>query len=81
MWVHTEDSHEGVLGENRGMEGYKFVPIHEYRNNMTRQCQEGPQQLEVEKLQKQQKVKCLTKKIDYIWPFKMSFTLSHGSNN
>ena len=41
MWLHTEKFHEGVIGEDKGIDGYKMVVTDFQTNNLWRQIKEG----------------------------------------
>ena len=41
MWEHTRDCHEGVIGENDGVEDYRFSVSGVFRKCLDRQVDEG----------------------------------------
>ena len=81
MWLHTQQQHGGVIGDNKGLSDYRFELISSYRDNLSRQSSEGHTQHQLEQLQQLNRVKCLFSKIDYIKPFKTNHVITQGSSN
>ena len=78
MWSHTL-SHHG--GEATGMSDYRFVMLGRFKDNLSRQVDEGWRQSELERLQREQRVLAMNSKIDFVKPFMTSLTVSKGSGN
>ena len=80
MWIHTEQHHEGKIGENRGQNDYKVTVTDHFRSNLQRQIQEGVRQTRNESFQRKDKVRVLNSKIDFNKPLRTKLTVIKKAN-
>ena len=81
MYHHTNTNHGGVIGPEKGSTDYKFKITDCFRENLTRQAQEGERQTLMEKYQADNKVTVLNSKIDFCQPFRTSLAIINKSSN
>ena len=68
MWHHTANVHQGQIGNNKGQNDYKFAITNKFKDNLSRQTNEGKRQTVLESYQAANKVIALNSKIDFCQP-------------
>ena len=81
LWHHTQTDHGGQIGHNKGAEDYKFAITQSFRNNLSRQTDEGKRQTVLETFQQQQKVQVLNSKTDFCQPLRTKLTVINKNTN
>ena len=81
MFQHTQAVHDGVIGRDRGIHDFKYALLETFRDNLTRQVDEGRRQMVMEDLQSKNKVSVLNSKLDFIQPFKTHLRVHSGNIN
>ena len=81
MYQHTAAVHGGTIGRHRGIYDYKYQLLETFKDNLTRQVDEGRRQAVMEDFQSKNKVIVLNSKLDFIKPFKTQLQVHTGNVN
>ena len=79
MWKHTVSQHNSII--SNPMTDYKYVLLNNFKQNLTRLCNERWRQTKLEELQRDGKVKVQNSKIDFTKPFMTNLNIQRGSGN
>ena len=81
MFHHATTHHDGIIGPGKGNQDYKFQVTGHFRDNLTRQTNEGVRQTDMEKYQAENKITVLNSKIDFCQPMRTNLAVISKSNN
>ena len=81
MYQHTAEVHGGVIGRDRGIYDYKYKLLETFKDNLTRQVDEGRRQGVMEDFQRKKRAIVLNSKLDFIKPFKTHVQIQTGNIN
>ena len=81
LWIHANTHHGGVIGSNNGEKDYIFVTTGYFKDNCSRQNDEGRRQSLMEAFQAQGKVILLNSKLDFIQPMRTQLALVNKNVN
>ena len=79
MWRHTVSHHGGIIGNVKT--DYKYQLLKSHKLLISKHCNEGWRQTEMERLQQKGKVIVLNSKLDFTRPFMTHLFMHKGSSN
>ena len=79
MWTHATQFHNSTA--DNFQTDYKYVRLKKFRDNLTRQTNEGLRQTQLEHLQSKGKVRVMNSKLDFTRPFMTHLQVHSGSTN
>ena len=68
MWHHTVESHQSIIGPNRGAQDYMMVITGTFKSSISRLVDEGRRQSVMEEYQARKVITVLNSKTDFIQP-------------
>ena len=80
MWNHTKDTHQGIIGQDRGVKYYQMVHLETWDKPLDRLTAEGVLISELEYLHENNKAKCLNSKSDFKQSHTVTLNFNQGSN-
>ena len=75
MYHHTNTAHGGTIGPNKGEKDYIFHITDRFKDNLSRQTDEGRRQTVIEQFQTDNKITVLNSKIDFCQPLRTNLAV------